>query len=111
MVDVAHRAPHRLHDAVEMSRGRAVRGARIDDQEGFQRVPCASQRARTETTSVAPRAAAQAGLEVTPAPPNSAPRSPAIRWAGPGLLRGGRPGGPPHPLSTPPPARARRVAA
>src|SRR5207253_757015 len=75
MVDVAHRAPHRLHDAVEMPRGRAVRGARIDDQEGFQRVPCASQRARTETTSVAPRAAAQAGLEVTAAPPNSARRS------------------------------------
>src|SRR5439155_390091 len=72
MVDIAHRATHRLHDAVEMPRGRSVPGARIDDQEGFQRVPCASQRARTETTSVAPRAEAQAGLEVTAGPPSSA---------------------------------------
>src|SRR5262249_43074649 len=68
VLDVADGPPHRLRDAVEVTRGRAVGRPRIDDQERFQGVPCASQRARTETTSVAPRAAAQAGLEVAAGP-------------------------------------------
>src|SRR5205823_7833568 len=70
----AQRVAHGVGDGIEVARGGAVGRARIDDEEAFH---WESQRLRMETTSLAPRAAAQAGLEVTMSGPSSARRSSA----------------------------------